>query len=132
MSTLFQIPYVPIMGPDGPIEQPEVLNTRYGRLHKDYMTLYFFISDGSVLADKKLYWLNNEKLDDNEYIKEAAIADPPPFWRMAKSIKILVHHLKSNRWICIKDAGPLGGGGPYTYEMTDKEQTLLALTAELV
>ena len=110
--------------------QPEVLLTRYGRLHKDYVTLYFFMYDGRVLADKKFYWTNNEKLDDNESIKEAV--SPTQFWQSVNSNKILVHHLKSNRWICLKDRGPLGVGVPYTYEMTDKEQTLIALTAELV
>ena len=94
------------------------------------MTLYFFIYDGRVLADKNIYWLNNEKLDDNEYIKEEVQLEQ--FWRSVNSTKILVHHLKSNRWICLKDAGPLGGGAPYTYEMTDKEKTFLALAAESV
>ena len=126
----FYVPYVPLMGPNGPIENPEVLHTRYGPFSEHHMTLYFFIYDGRVLADKNIYWLNNEKLDDNEYIKEEVQLEQ--FWRSVNSTKILVHHLKSNRWICLKDAGPLGGGAPYTYEMTDKEQTLVALTAELM
>jgi hypothetical protein len=137
----YYFPYIPLMGPDGPMEEPDKFNTRYGWMHRVPLKLYYFICDGRVQAETTTLMVHEDKIDDDEYItKEAVLGNEQErvsagkFKRTLDSNKILVHYTKSDRWFCLKDRESVQviADGPRSHEMTSKEKTFLALTAEPV
>lgn len=134
------------------IPQPDKFKTRYGLIHKVPLKLYYFIYDGRVQVETAILMVHEDKIDDDEYItKEAVLGNEQErvgamtaavmaakgaekFKRTLDSNKILVHYTKSDRWFCLKDRESVQviADGPRSYEMTGKEQTFLALTAEPV
>lgn len=113
----FHVPYVPLQFSGDGVVTP--------------MTVYYFIYDGSVLTETFNWEFPEDKQEDPAHARQRLIfSGPDRMKRVQNSNKVLFHYTGSDRWICVKDRAT--GSDTLDYEMTSKEQTLVALTAEPV
>ena len=99
---------------------------------------YYFMKDGTIFTQKMWNYLCEEELEELNRLEESSEGNDDYVVRLINqtrnryhyaAIKVLVHSTVFDKWYCTKDSfNKLKSY--YIYEMTGKEETLLALTAE--
>ena len=94
---------------------------------------YYFMKDGTVFTENlhlnmRVVYIDEKIVENNDHIVRLL---GPRLRRKdrRRAIKILVHNPVFDEWYCIKDSFNRHNAY-HIYEMTNKEETLLALTAE--
>lgn len=95
---------------------------------------YYFMKDGTVFTENlhlnmRVEYIDEKIVENNDHIVRLL---GPRLRRKdrRRAIKILVHNPVFDKWYCTSSIKSEKLNSYSIYEMTDKEETLLALTAE--